>query len=71
MKLADWFKQRNPDGTRRLKGEFAKRIKVAGCMVGEYCRGDSWPSREVMERIVRETNGEVTANDFLHLEAAE
>lgn len=70
MTLAEWFEKRNPDGSRRLKGSFADAIGVSGSMVTEYCAGTAWPGRETMERIVKETGGEVTANDFLS-EAAE
>lgn len=71
MKLSDWFGHRNSDGSRRLKGDFAKRIGRSASMVSDYCTGRCWPDRETMEAIVRETGGEVTPNDFLQGEAAE
>lgn len=71
MRLADWFKIRNADGSRRLKYVFAEKIGRTPSMVTDYCDGNAWPDRETMEAIVRETGGEVTANDFLHTEAAE
>lgn len=71
MKLSDWFNQRNPDGSRRLKYRFAEKIGRTPSMVTDYCDGAAWPDRETMERIVRETGGQVTANDFLQGEAAE
>jgi len=70
MKLGDWFKIRNPDGSRRLKGHFAERIGVSAPMISEYIAGTVWPGRETMEAIARETGGEVTANDFLQSESA-
>lgn len=71
MRLADWFKLRNPDGSKRLRYVFAQRIGRTPSMVTDYCEGRTWPDRETMERIMRETAGDVTANDFLHPEAAE
>ena len=68
MKLAAWFKQRNADGSRRLKGEFARRIGKTPSMVSEYCADTAWPGKETMEAIFRETNGAVTPNDFVQLE---
>lgn len=71
MKLSDWFAQRNSDGSRRRKYAFAARIGRSASMVTDYCEGRAWPDRETMERIVTETAGEVTPNDFLQGEAAE
>lgn len=65
MKLREWLK------TNRIKGyEFANRIGVSPPTISEYCAGQAWPSRDKMEAIARETNGEVTANDFVGMEAA-
>lgn len=69
MKLADWFDQRNPDGSKRGKETFAKAISKTPGTITAYCDGRAWPGREAMEAIVRETGGEVTANDFLRAEA--
>lgn len=66
MKLADWLKQ-----TKTRRNAFAVRIGVTASMITEYCEGRMWPGRDKMESIVRETDGEVTANDFLQIEAAE
>ncbi len=71
MKLADWFKQRNADGSKRLRYVFAERIGRTPSMVTDYCEGRTWPDRETMEAIVRATDGAVTANDFLQDQAAE
>lgn len=71
MKLSDWFNQPNPDGSRRLKGDFAAKIGVTPQIISAYCKGRSWPGRERMADIIKHTNGDVTANDFLHHEAAE
>jgi hypothetical protein len=64
MKLADWLKQTN---TRRYV--FAEQIGVRRSVVTEYCDGNFRPASDVMERIVKVTNGAVTANDFLSDEA--
>lgn len=60
MILSDWLKRN--ELTRR---DFAKRIGVSPIMITEYCNGTAWPKRETMIAIARETNGEVTANDFM------
>lgn len=67
MKLADWLKIPNPDGSRKRRQDFAKKIGVTPTMITAYCKeaGAMWPSREKMAAIVRETGGQVTANDFL------
>lgn len=70
MTLAEWLKLPEDDGRRKRKREFASRIGVTPTMVTEYAEGRSWPRREIMEAIVRETGGEVTANDFLQIEQA-
>lgn len=60
MKLADWLKETN---TRRYV--FAEKIGVTPQMITVYCDGSTWPARDKMEAIIRETGGRVTANDFL------
>ena len=62
MKLADWLKK---TGTRRYV--FAKRIGVQPSVVSDYCKGRFCPRPKVAEAIIRETSGEVTANDFLSI----
>jgi DNA-binding transcriptional regulator YdaS (Cro superfamily) len=65
MKLSDWFAIPNADGTRRRKDEFAAAIGVTPQIISAYCNDRMWPGRERMEAIVRETGGDVTANDFM------
>ena len=61
MKLGDWLKR---NGVSR--SDFARRIGVSPGAVTLICRGDgAWISRETAERIVAETQGGVTPNDFL------
>ena len=61
MKLGDWLKR---NGVRRA--DFARRIGVSPGAVTLICRdGGGWLSRDTAERIVAETQGEVTPNDFL------
>jgi 3,4-dihydroxy 2-butanone 4-phosphate synthase/GTP cyclohydrolase II len=61
VKLTDWLR-RNGVG----RAEFARRIGVSPGAVTAICRGDgAWLSRETAERIVAETRGAVTPNDFL------
>lgn len=71
MKLAEWLAIPNTDGSRKRKGVFAAQIGVTQTMITEYAEGRVWPRREVMEAIVRETGGQVTANDFLQSETAQ
>jgi 3,4-dihydroxy 2-butanone 4-phosphate synthase / GTP cyclohydrolase II len=61
MKLSDWLKR---NGVSRT--ELARRIGVSPGAVTLICRDDgAWLSRETAERIVAETGGAVTPNDFL------
>jgi 3,4-dihydroxy 2-butanone 4-phosphate synthase / GTP cyclohydrolase II len=61
MKLSDWLR-RNGVG----RAEFARRIGVSPGAVTLICRDQgAWLSRETAERIVEETQGAVTPNDFL------
>jgi 3,4-dihydroxy 2-butanone 4-phosphate synthase / GTP cyclohydrolase II len=61
MKLGDWLKRSQISRT-----DFARRIGVSPGAVTLICREHgSWLSRETAERIVAETHGAVTPNDFL------
>lgn len=64
MKLADWLKK-----TRTPQYRFANRLGVSAGIVSHWCNGTAWPERDRMEAIVRETNGEVSPNDFSSDEA--
>jgi DNA-binding transcriptional regulator YdaS (Cro superfamily) len=66
MKLAEWLKSTK---TRRFL--FAERVGVSPSMITDYCKGRSWPRREIIHAIERETGGQVTANDLLAHETAE
>lgn len=44
--------------------DFGKKIEVSSESVSRYRDGERIPAREVMQRIVRETGGKVTPNDF-------
>lgn len=70
MKLADWLKGDESDAPprpRMTQAEFARRIGASVTLITAYIDGSVWPGRDKMEAIVRETNGAVTANDFLML----
>lgn len=72
MKLSDWLKGDEEAGRPRVThAEFARRIGSSVTLITAYVDGSVWPGREKMEAIVRETDGAVTANDFLQIEAAE
>jgi 3,4-dihydroxy 2-butanone 4-phosphate synthase/GTP cyclohydrolase II len=61
MKLGDWLKRNQVSRT-----DFARRIGVSPGAVTLICREHgSWLSRETAERIVAETQGAATPNDFL------
>jgi 3,4-dihydroxy 2-butanone 4-phosphate synthase/GTP cyclohydrolase II len=61
MKLGDWLKRNQVS-----RADFARRIGVSPGAVTLICREHgSWLSRETAERIVAETSGAVTPNDFL------
>ncbi len=61
MKLTDWLKRNSVS-----RSDFARRIGVSPGAVTLICRDDGgWLSRETAERIVAETGGAVTPNDFL------
>src|SRR6202453_5538620 len=63
MKLADWLLRND---VKRV--EFARRIGLSPGAVTQICReAGAWLSRETAERIVVETRGAVTPNDFLAL----
>ena len=66
MKLGDWLKRNS-----MTRADFARRIGVSPGAVTLICREHgSWLSRETAERIVAETQGAVTPNDFLSSGAA-
>lgn len=60
MKLSDWLKK-----TKTTKYGFAARIGVQPSVVTDYCKGRYCPRPRIARAIIRETAGEVTANDFL------
>jgi len=61
MKLAEWLLRR---GVKRA--DFARRIGVSPGAVTQFCRDDgAWVSRDTARRILAETRGAVTPNDFL------
>ena len=61
MKLAEWLAR---EGVKR--NVFARRIGVSPGAVTQICRDEgAWLSRETAQRILAETRGAVTPNDFL------
>src|SRR5574337_1701345 len=61
MKLGDWLR-----ANCVTRADFARRIGVSPGAVTLICREtDPWVSREPAERILAETQGEVTPNDFI------
>lgn len=70
MKLVEWLSLPNPDGSKKRRSAFAAAIGVTPIMITAYCEDRMWPGRERMEAIVRETDGAVTANDFIDMQGA-
>jgi DNA-binding transcriptional regulator YdaS (Cro superfamily) len=64
MLLSDWLKNKG----RGARVELARRIGVSPQHITGLCDGSSWPSRAVARAIERETDGAVTADDFVHLD---
>lgn len=46
------------------QSKFAEIIGVSQMAVNRYCRGNRVPNSIIMRRILEETRGKVTANDF-------
>lgn len=64
MTLADWLTAK-----QITVPQFAERIGRSSEAVRRYVNGDRIPDRETMPLIARETDGEVTANDFFGIAA--
>lgn len=60
MRLADWL-----DEKKIKRQDFAEKIGVSRSLVSQLCNGAVWPGRDVAARISQETDGAVTANDFV------
>ena len=60
MKLSDYLSERSISD-----GEFAEKIGVDRSSVSRLRRGVTRPNWPTIERIISETSGAVTANDFL------
>ena len=44
--------------------ELSKRIGISDASLSRIERGEQWPDRATIQRIVAETNGDVGINDF-------
>jgi transcriptional regulator with XRE-family HTH domain len=60
MKISDWL-----DKADIADSEFADRIGVSRQALSRYKAGTRTPRPSVLARIRAETNGRVTANDFV------
>lgn len=67
MKFSDWMAEPNPDGSKKRKGQVARKIGVHQTMVTLYAEGRAIPSPKVMANIYRETGGRVTPTEFYDL----
>lgn len=59
MRLGDYLERH-----RLTQTEFAKVIGADQGQIARYVSGERLPRRDVMQRIIDATHGEVTANDF-------
>ena len=66
MTLKDWLSR---DGAP-TRPQFAARLGRTAEAVRRYEEGERIPDRETMPLIARETEGEVTANDFFGIAPA-
>jgi len=66
MKLRDWLEKEGISGN-----EFARRLGVAKATVSRYATDDRIPRPAILRRIHDETNGEVSAPDFMFCGQAE
>ena len=60
MRLRDWRKTRNLT--------MAQAVDVLGLSqpsISRIERGEQWPDKGTMQKIIDRTNGEVTANDLM------
>ena len=60
MKLQEWLTMKGMS-----KVHFAGIIGVSPGLITHFCKGRTWPSRDVAQRIMTATKGRVTPNDFL------
>lgn len=60
MKLADYLAKHSIKRT-----DFADLIGVSQSYITQLCQDRIWPGRDIIGRIAAETNGAVTANDFM------
>lgn len=60
MQLTAYLKNKNI-----RQADFAEQIGRSAAYVSMICRGQIWPSRDVVNRIFDVTGGKVTANDFM------
>lgn len=60
MNLRDWLHFK-----RKKRIEFAVEVGVSAGYLSDLCNGRCWPSREVAQRILDATGGDVTPSDFL------
>jgi 3,4-dihydroxy 2-butanone 4-phosphate synthase/GTP cyclohydrolase II len=60
MLLRDWLRR---ERVKRI--DFAKRVGISPSYLTDLCSGVAWPGRDVADRVMQETGGEVTPVDFL------
>lgn len=61
MTLTEYLAQQELDAAR-----FAEKIGVSGEAVRRYARGERFPRKAIMRRIVEVTGGAVGPQDFLY-----
>jgi hypothetical protein len=71
MQLADWMHRKNLRDQAMADLLTNDLVQVERSMVSRYRRRTHRPSWPVVERIIEVTGGEVTADDFVNVQAAE
>lgn len=71
MKLADYMEHHRLDDEAMAGKVRTDRLPCDRTQISRYRRGRRRPDWPVIERIARVTKNSVTANDWMHLEAAE
>lgn len=63
--LADMTLTQYLDQENLTAAEFGRRIGVSPAAMTRYCAGERFPNTAILRKIMSETRGQVTPNDFL------
>jgi len=59
FKFKEWIKEKG-----KTQEDVARDLGVAQGLISSWCNGERLPRAENMQKIIKYTGGEVTANDF-------